>query len=180
MRSLLGIVILLVFLFHHFRYVLPSPSGLKSFYWKTSCSPYGSYLVCYLLLFFPLLLLIFALCVWSSLVLWTCVLGCLFVLITEEGFLISSCYSLEILHSNGCIFPLLLCLSLLFFSQLFVRPPQTTILPFCITFSWGWSWSLPPVQYHKPPSIVLQAFCLSDLSLKSICHFHCIIIRDLI
>ena len=49
------------------------------------------------------------------------------------------------LHSNGCIFPFLLCLSLFFFSQLFVRPPQTTILPFCISFSWGWSWSLPPV-----------------------------------
>ena len=30
-------------------------------------------------------------------------------------------------------------------------------------FSWGWSWSLPPVQCHKPPSIVLQALCLSDL-----------------
>lgn len=24
-------------------------------------------------------------------------------------------------------------------SQIFVRPPQTTILPFCISFSWGWS-----------------------------------------
>ena len=35
-----------------------------------------------------------------------------------------------ILHSNGYIFPFLLCLSLLFFSQLFVRPPQKTILPF--------------------------------------------------
>ena len=23
---------------------------------------------------------------------------------------------------------------------------------------WGWSWSLPPIQCHKPPSIVLQAF----------------------
>ena len=39
------------------------------------------------------------------------------------------------LHSNGYIFPFLLCLSLLLFSQLFVRPPQTTILPFCISFS---------------------------------------------
>ena len=47
--------------------------------------------------------------------------------------------------------------------QLFVRPPQTTILPFCISFSWGWSWSLPPIQCHKPLSIVLQAVCLSDL-----------------
>ena len=38
------------------------------------------------------------------------------------------------LHSNGFIFPFLLCLSCLFFSRLFVRPPQTTILPFCISF----------------------------------------------
>ena len=48
------------------------------------------------------------------------------------------------LHSNGCIFPFLLCFSLLFFSDLFVRPPQTAILLFCISFSWGWSWSLSP------------------------------------
>ena len=33
------------------------------------------------------------------------------------------------LHSDWYIFPFLLCLSLLFFSQLFVRPPQTTTLP---------------------------------------------------
>jgi len=31
------------------------------------------------------------------------------------------------LHSNGYIFPFLLCFLLLFFSQLFVRPPQTAI-----------------------------------------------------
>ena len=49
------------------------------------------------------------------------------------------------LHSNGYIFPLLLCL-LLLFSQLFIRPHQTTILPFHIYFSWGWSWSLPPIM----------------------------------
>ena len=36
-----------------------------------------------------------------------------------------------ILHLGAYIFPFLLCLYLLFFSQLFVRPPQTTILPFC-------------------------------------------------
>ena len=64
---------------------------------------------------------------------------------------------------NGYIFPFLFCLSLLFYSQLFVRLPQTTILPFCIYFSWGWSWSLPPVQCQKPLSIILQALCLSDL-----------------
>ena len=37
------------------------------------------------------------------------------------------------------------------------------ILPFCISFSWEWSWSLLPVQCYKPPSIVLQALYLSDL-----------------
>ena len=67
------------------------------------------------------------------------------------------------LQSNEYIFPFLLCLSLLFYSQLFGRPPETTILPFCISFSCGWSWSLPPVQCHESMSIVLQALCLSDL-----------------
>ena len=32
-----------------------------------------------------------------------------------------------------------------------------------LPFYWGWSWSLPPVQCHKPLSIVHQALCLSDL-----------------
>ena len=57
----------------------------------------------------------------------------LFALITEEGFLISPFYSLK-LHSNGNIVPLLLCFSLLFFSQLFVRPLQTAILLFAFLF----------------------------------------------
>ena len=35
---------------------------------------------------------------------------------------------LRTLHSDTYIFPCLLCFSLLFFSQLFVRPPQTAIL----------------------------------------------------
>ena len=48
------------------------------------------------------------------------------------------------LHPVGYIFPFLLCLSLLFFPQLFIKPPQTTTS--CISFSWGWFWSLPPVQ----------------------------------
>ena len=51
-------------------------------------------------------------------------------------------------------------------SQIFVRPPQTTILPFCISFSWGWSWSLPPVECHEPLSIVLQAI----RSINQVCH----------
>ena len=57
------------------------------------------------------------------------------------------------LHSHVYIFPFLLCFSLLFFSQLFVRPPQAAILLFCISFLWEWSWSLSPVQCHEPHSI---------------------------
>ena len=67
------------------------------------------------------------------------------------------------LLSDGYIFPFLFCLSRFFFSQLFVRPPQTTILPFCISFSWGWSWSLTSIQCRESLSIVLQALCLSGL-----------------
>ena len=68
-----------------------------------------------------------------------------------------SLLSFGTLHSNGNIFPFLLCFLLLFFSQLFVRPPQTAILLFCISFPWGWSLSLSPVQCHEPPSIVHRA-----------------------
>ena len=67
------------------------------------------------------------------------------------------------LHLNGCIFAFLLCLLLHFFSPLFVRPPQTAVLLFCISFSGGCSWSLSPIQCHEPLSMVLQALCLSDL-----------------
>ena len=41
------------------------------------------------------------------------------------------------LRSDAYIFPFLLCFSLLFFSQLFVRPPQTAILLFLHFFSMG-------------------------------------------
>ena len=41
------------------------------------------------------------------------------------------------LHSDGYIFPFHLRLLLLFFSQLFVRPFQTTILPFLYFFFLG-------------------------------------------
>ena len=59
-------------------------------------------------------------------------------------------------------FPLLPCLWLLFFLQLYVKP-QITTLPPCFSFSWGCFYSLPPVQYCGPLSIVLQACCLLDL-----------------
>ena len=72
-----------------------------------------------------------------------------FALITEKGFLISPCYPLELCIQMDMSFLFFLCLSLPS-SQLFVSPPQTTILHFCITFSWEWSWLLPPVQCYKP------------------------------
>ena len=83
------------------------------------------------------------------------------------------------LHSNGYIFPFLLCFSFPFFSQLFVRPPRSADFLFCVSFSWGWSWFLAPIQCHEPPSIVHQAL-YQIYSLKSISHFHCILVRDLI
>ena len=43
------------------------------------------------------------------------------------------------------------------------RPPQTAILLFCISFPWGWSLSLSPIQCHEPLSIIHQALYLSDL-----------------
>ena len=43
-------------------------------------------------------------------------------------------------------------------SQLFVR--QITILLFCMPFSWGWSWSLTPVQCHESQSIGVLKECL--------------------
>ena len=77
--------------------------------------------------------------------------------------LISPCYSLELCIQMDIAFLFSFAFSLSSFLRLLVRPPQSTILPFCISFSWGWSWSLPPVQCHEPPSIVMQALCLSDL-----------------
>ena len=56
-----------------------------------------------------------------------------FALIVEEDFRISPCYSLEVCI-QGIYLSFLLCLSLLFFSRLFVRTPQTTILLFAFLF----------------------------------------------
>ena len=61
------------------------------------------------------------------------------------------------LHSDAYIFLFLLCLLLLFFSQLFIRPPQIAILLLYISFSWGWSWSQSPLQCQEPLSIIHQA-----------------------
>ena len=58
---------------------------------------------------------------------------------------------------------------LLLFSQLFVSPPQTAILLLCISFSWGWSWFLSPVQCHETPSIVHHHYSLEKYKSKLQC-----------
>ena len=63
----------------------------------------------------------------------------LFALIIQEGFLISPCYSLELCIQMEIYLFFSFAFHLSFFSQLFVRSLQTTILLFHISFSWGWS-----------------------------------------
>ena len=84
------------------------------------------------------------------------------------------------LHSDVYIFPFLLCFSLLFFSQLFVRPPQTAILLFCLLFR---GYGLDPCLLYNVTNLRPQFIRHSVYqiqSLKSSSHFHCIILRDLI
>ena len=69
------------------------------------------------------------------------------------------------LHSFGCIFPFLPYLSILFLSSAVYKLSSETTLPSCISvsFSLGWFWSLSPVQYYKPQSIVLQALFIYQI-----------------
>ena len=60
------------------------------------------------------------------------------------------------LHSNGSIVPFLLCLLVLFSSQLFGRASQTTILPLHFFF-FGMVLVTTSGKGYEPPSIVLQA-----------------------
>ena len=61
------------------------------------------------------------------------------------------------------VFPFLPCFFLLFFPQIFVKPPQTITLPSCFSILGGWFWSLLPVQCYEPLFIVLHIICLPDL-----------------
>ena len=70
--------------------------------------------------------------------------SCLYIFeinpLSVSSFAIISSHSegcLFTLHSNWYIFPFLLCFLLPFFSQLFLRPPQTAILLFCISLCYG-------------------------------------------
>ena len=85
-----------------------------------------------------------------------------FALITEEGFLISPCSSLELCIQMGISFLFSIAFPFSYFTAI-CKASSDNHLPFCISFSRGWTWSLPPVQCHEPLSIVLQALCLSHL-----------------
>ena len=65
------------------------------------------------------------------------------------------------------------------FSQLFVRPPQTSIFPFAFLFLWD---GLNHCLLYNVTNFHPQFFRHSIRSnpLNSICHFHCIIVKDLI
>ena len=82
-----------------------------------------------------------------------------FALITEEGFLISPCYSVELwiqgVQLSFSPWPLSS------FSSGICK--ASTDNHFAFSFPWGCSSSLSPVQCLKPPSIVLPVQCLSDL-----------------
>ena len=83
-----------------------------------------------------------------------------FALIAEEGFLISSCYSLELCIQMLISFPF----SLLFTSLLFTaicKASSDSHFAFLHFFSMGMV--LIPVSCHEPHSIVHQALYLSDL-----------------
>ena len=62
----------------------------------------------------------------------------------------------------GMSFLLSLPLASLLFSAIY-KVSSDNHFAFLHFFFWGWAWSLPLVQCHKPLSIVLQALCLSDL-----------------
>ena len=70
-----------------------------------------------------------------------------FAVITEKGFLISPC--------NSAFKWVYLSFSPLLFTYLLftaIFKASSDILLFCISFSWGWSCSLSPVQCHELPS----------------------------
>ena len=85
-----------------------------------------------------------------------------FPLITEEGFLISPCFSLELyIQMVYLSFSPLPFASLLF--SIICKASSDNYFALLHFFSLGIVWSPPPVQCHKPLSIIHQTLCLSDL-----------------
>ena len=85
-----------------------------------------------------------------------------FALIAEEGFLISPCYSLELCIQMVISFLFSFVFHPLFFSQLFVSPPQTAILLFLHFFSMGMvlipvSCTMSRTSFHRALYLLLRA-----------------------
>ena len=97
---------------------------------------------------------------------------------TEEGFLVSPCYSLELCIQMGISF--LFSFAFHFFSfHSYFKASSDSHFAFLHFFFLGIVFIPVTVQCHEPLFIVHQAF-YQVWSLKSISHFQCIIIRDLI
>ena len=102
-----------------------------------------------------------------------------FAFFTYNGFLISPCCFLELGIQMDIFFLFSFAfhfsLSLSFFFQLLLRPPQTTILPFSISFLGnGFDHHLLYNVTNLCPQF-FKHFIYQIYSLESICHFHCII-----
>ena len=70
-----------------------------------------------------------------------------FALITEEGFVTSPCYSLELSIQMDISFLFSFAFSFSSFSALW-KASSDNHFAFLHFFSWRWSWPLPPVQCH--------------------------------
>ena len=91
----------------------------------------------------------------SSLVFPIILFPSIFLQCSLKGFL----FLLAILWNSALswhIFPFLLCLSLLYFSQAICKASSDNHFAFLHFFFGGCFWSLPPVQCYKPLSIVVQ------------------------
>ena len=87
---------------------------------------------------------------------------CSFALITEEGFLISPCYSLELCILIGICFLFSFAFASLLFSTI-CKASSDNHFAFLHFFFFATFWSLPLVQRCELLSIFLQALCLSGL-----------------
>ena len=85
-----------------------------------------------------------------------------FALITEEGFLNSVCYSLELFSQMDLSFLFPLSLMSLLFSVI-CNASSDNHFAFLHFFFLGIVLITEAVQCHEPLSIALQALCLSDL-----------------
>ena len=100
-----------------------------------------------------------------------------FALIAEEGFLVSPCYSLDSAFKWVYLFFSPLSLASLLFTAIY-KASSDTHLAFCHFFFLGMvlitaSCTVSRISIHS------SSGTLSDL-IPGICHFHCIILRDLI